>query len=337
MTRRSHPKHDGSKRPITHKNRPSYPESYSLAEKKKIAHQIRSYEDSEVAADYQRLCEIGCHASQKSNKNRTGNKVVDHFTFFERLNTVGNKNVSFYQVWKNRAKFQDKSYVRGFLRFSRNKVGERNQTKTWYNLYRFYFSSINLFRPLVAMEYYCRYRPTCVLDFTMGWGGRLVGACALDVPKYIGIDQNRHLAAPYRHMKSFLTSQGTKTAMDLRFEDALAVDYSKLDYDMVFTSPPYYTIEVYGGVDPPYATKEEWDDLFYRPLFSKTYDHMKSGGHYCLNIPKEVYERVCVPLFGKAHSQFLLKKMDKGTKKNATKKEKTYHEYVYVWVRRGNP
>jgi hypothetical protein len=64
---------------------------------------------------------------------------------------------------------------------------------------------------------------------------------------------------------------------------------------------------------------------------------MKSGGQYCLNIPKEVYERVCVPLFGKAHSQFLLKKMDKGTKKNATKKEKTYHEYVYVWVRRGNP
>ena len=314
----------------------------SLVQKKQIANQIRSYTHDEIVTDYQRLCDIGTSAKEKSNKNRVGNKVVDSFTFFERLNTVGKKGMNFYQLWMHRHAFKNKPYVRGFLRFSRDKVGESNETKMWYNLYRFYFSSINLFRPLVAMEYYTRYKPTCVLDFTMGWGGRLVGACALDVPKYIGIDQNKHLEIPYRDMSQFLRDQGTKTEMDLRFTDSLNVDYSKLDYDMVFTSPPYYNIEIYGGnVKPMYATKEEWDEQFYRPLFSETYKHMKRGGHYCLNIPNDVYERVCVPLFGKAHTKFILKKMDKGTKKNkrqnATQKKQVYQEYVYIWVGVGEP
>lgn len=310
---------------------PAYEETYSLAEKKKIAHTIRSYTALDIATDYQRLCAIGCDAKHTSIRNRVGNKVVDSFTFFERLNTVGKKGLSFYQLWKHRRAFADKPYVRGFVRFSRKKVGEDNETKMWYNLYRFYFSSINLFRPLVAMEYYCRYRPTCVLDFTMGWGGRLVGACAVEVPKYIGIDANAHLKGPYRDMRAFLIAQGTKTQMDLRFEDALDVDYARLDYDMVFTSPPYYNIEIYGGKPSRYQTKEEWDDQFYRPLFSKTYEHMKTGGHYGLNIPSDVYERVCVGLFGKATQRFLLKKMDKGTKKHAKTASKTYVEYVYVW------
>ena len=38
------------------------------------------------------------------------------------------------------------------------------------------------------MEIYHLFNPHTVLDPTMGWGGRLVGACVLDVPKYIGID-----------------------------------------------------------------------------------------------------------------------------------------------------
>ena len=322
-----------SSRSTNHSRRksPAYTESYSLDEKREIAHQIRAYTDLDLVTDYQRLCEIGCGAKDTHIRNRAGNKVVDSFTFFERLNTVGKKGLSFYQLWKHRRAFADKSYVRGFVRFSRKKVGEKNETKMWYNLYRFYFSSINLFRPLVAMEYYCRYRPTCVLDFTMGWGGRLVGACALHVHKYIGIDENVHLKRPYRDMRAFLIAQGTQTEMDLRFENALDVDYSKIDYDMVFTSPPYYNIEIYGGKPSRYQTKDEWDEAFYRPLFSKTYQHMQAGGHYGLNIPSDVYERVCVGLFGKATQRFLLKKMDKGTKKNAKTPSKTYVEYVYVW------
>ena len=100
------------------------------------------------------------------------------------------------------------------------------------------------------MELYSRFKPKSVLDFTMGWGGRLVGACALDVPNYIGIDSNKQLKEPYQRMVKLLNKLGTNTKINLMFKDALKVDYSKLDYDCVLTSPPYYNVEVYEGMLP---------------------------------------------------------------------------------------
>jgi hypothetical protein len=41
----------------------------------------------------------------------------------------------------------------------------------------------------------------------------------------------------------------TDTRVKLMFKSALDVDYSKLEYDMVLTSPPYYDIEVYRNAD----------------------------------------------------------------------------------------
>jgi hypothetical protein len=48
---------------------------------------------------------------------------------------------------------------------------------------------------------------------------------------------------------------------------------------MVLTSPPYYDIEVYRNADIAelYKTRSDWNDLFYRPLFSRTYAGLKGG------------------------------------------------------------
>jgi len=181
------------------------------------------------------------------------------------------------------------------------------------------------------MEIYNKFKPHTVLDPTMGWGGRLVGACALNVPKYIGIDLNKDLEKPYSEMKDKLKELGTKTEIQLMFKDALTVDYSKLKYDMVFTSPPYYNIEIYKGTKK--QSKEDWDENFYKPLFEKTYKYLENGGHYILNVPIEVYERVCIPMFGKAHILFPLKKIQRGssTSKTGNKIEIDYKEYIYIW------
>ena len=195
-----------------------------------------------------------------------------------------------------------------------------------YRVFKLHCGSIGLFKPLTAMEIYSRFKPTSVLDFTMGWGGRLVGACALDVSNYIGIDLNKQLKEPYQRMVKLLNKLGTKTKIKLMFKDALKVDYSKLDYDCVLTSPPYYNVEVYEGMEP--KKDEEWEQEFYIPLFSVTYKHLKKGGHYILNIPKDLYENVCIELFGKADIKIPLKK--KGHPKNS-KTEKDYTEFIYVW------
>jgi hypothetical protein len=64
------------------------------------------------------------------------------------------------------------------------------------------------------------------------------------------------------------------------------------------------------------------DENFYIPLFSNTYANLKENGIYALNINKEVYENVCIKLFGPAHDIYPYKK---------SKRQNNYDEIVYVW------
>lgn len=307
----------------------------SAIEKHELAIQIREYSPEQISDDFARLRAIGYRAKNQSSRIHVGNRVVDWATFPQRLDTIGSKGISFYDFWQNRESYRRKSYVKKYIEYA-NGQHQQTEAKLWYNLFRFYFTSINCFRPLVAMEYYCMFRPKCVLDMTAGWGGRLVGACAVDVPRYVGIDNNESLKKPYDRLMAFLKPR-TKTEMDFRVQDALTVDYSKIGYDMVLTSPPYYDLETYrgGGTNgSPRApllqggtnTNDTYDSQFYRPLFSKTYEHLAKGGHYCLNIPEKIYNRVCVDLLGPYTWRFPLKKSDR-----QSIKKKQYVEYVYVW------
>ena len=71
-----------------------------------------------------------------------------------------------------------------------------------------------------------------------------------------------------------------------------------------------------------YESKKEMDEKFYKPLFTKTYNGLQIGGHYIINICKEVYDNVLKELLGEAHEIFPLKK---------SKRQNDYTEMVYVW------
>lgn len=105
--------------------------------------------------------------------------------------------------------------------------------------------------------------------------------------------------------------------------DAVSYDYSTISpgYDMVFTSPPYYFIEKYSH-NESYASKDEMDQKFYIPAFSNTFKHLLPGGHFVLNVNKEIYERVCLALFGPAEQTMACKK---------SKRQNDYREMIYIW------
>ena len=52
--------------------------------------------------------------------------------------------------------------------------------------------------------------------------------------------------------------------------------------------------------------------------------NLKKGGHYCLNVPKEVYENVCIGVLGDADEFLPLPKASRTT-------DEKYKEYIYVW------
>ena len=299
--------------------------TYTLEEKQMIAQQIKPITWESALQDFQELQQIGINAENKSSRCRIGNDCVDCFTFAERLNTKGKYNASFYDFLQHVEEFKKKKFIQNMLLYYqmvKNKNLTKNEYVVYKEVYNICISAINVFRPLVAMEIYAKYKPTSVLDFTCGWGGRLIGACALNVPKYIGIDINTNLKPCYQKMQEFLqTETNTTTIFEFYFQDALSIDYTTLDYDMVFTSPPYFFLESYSN-NTSYESKAEMRKKFYEPLFKKTMESLKKGGVYCLNVNEEIYKTICVELWGEAQEIIPLKK---------SKRQNEYSESIYIF------
>ena len=299
--------------------------NYTKRQKQIISNKIYDLTEKDVLDDFNKLREIGC--AYHKDLSIVGNKVVNKYTLIERLNSKGKQNISFYDLYKNKNYVKTKPFVKKMVDFYKKHRATYNDAKVFFRISNLYYSSISIFKPFIAMKIYCIYKPTSILDFTMGWGGRLVGACALDIPNYIGIDSNNNLRQPYTEMTKFL-NKNSKTNIKLFFQDALSIDYSKLSYDLVLTSPPYYDIEIYGTQEnndlKHKKTMEEWNNEFYIPIIEKTFKYLKKGGHYCLNIPKDLYKNVAIKLLGKPSTKIV---MPKSKRTN----EETYQEFIYIW------
>ena len=294
-----------------------------LLNKTNISKQIKNISMEQVEREMNELIKIGDNAHMESPRSRTGNNVVDYFTFQQRLETKGKYNVSFYEFIENLEEFKQKKFIQTMLSYYSN-VKNKNNTKNEYvvlkEVYNICISAINIIRPIVYMEIYTKYKPTAILDFCAGWGGAAVACSALNIPHYIGIEINTSLRAPYKNLIDYLNTKST-SKIAMIFEDALTVDYSTLYYDLVFTSPPYYFIQKYEN-NIEYVNKREMNEHFYKPIFTKVYDGLQPGGYFIINVCNEVYQRVLIELFGSAHEMYPYKKSQRQNK---------YSEMVYVW------
>jgi hypothetical protein len=322
-------------------------ESQDQEYKKFIANKIKPISEIDAEIDFEALKNIVDNALLSANTNdnnangriefkeRVGNNIVDFFTFQERLETRGKYNITFYDFVKNIEEFKKKKFIQNMLIYYatvKNARGLKNEYIVMKEVYNICISAINIFRPLMAVEVYAKYKPSVVLDPCAGWGGRAVGAAVCGNIQYFGIDVNHSLKIPYQNMCTFLNSKiNTENAdntqkINLTIADATTFDYSQINpkYDMVFTSPPYYFIEKYNHNKAYNNSKDEMDEQFYVPIFSNTYLHLLPGGCMALNVNREIYERVCVRLFGVAHQTMSCKK---------SKRQNDYREMIYIWTK----
>ena len=300
------------------------------SEKQIIANKIKCISEEDMKNDYEMLKNLVEVAVEFNERCRVGNNVVDFFTFRERLETRGKYNVNFYDFFTNIEEFKKKKFIQTMLTYyetTKNARGLKNECIVLKEVYNICISAINIFRPLLAIEVYQRFKPTRILDFSAGWGGRAVGAAVCNI-SYFGIDINAGLHDPYNKMSAFLNSKASSSSfssslINMVISDAVTFDYSTIvpGYDMVFTSPPYYFIEKYSH-NESYASKDDMDQKFYIPTFSNTYKHLLPGGHFVLNVNKEIYERVCLSLFGPAEQTMNCKK---------SKRQNDYREMIYIW------
>jgi len=246
------------------------------------------------------------------------NKISDFFTFEERLNTTGNKGISFYEFYRDKEKHY--KCIENMLEFYKTKRKNKSEVCLYKYIFNLYFGSITNFSISNVMQVLKMYNPKFVLDMTCGFGNRMVASCAFGVEKYIGIDSNEKLNIPLNELRTFLSNH-SNTKIDVIIQDCLTVDYSLIYYDMVFTSLPYYNIEIYGN-KKQYDNKKEWNEQFYKPIIERTYKYLQNGGIYALNVPELIYNNVCILVLGECSEKIELYKR---------KRNNDYHEWIYVW------
>mgnify|MGYP003627714525 CR=1 FL=1 len=185
--------------------------------------------------------------------------------------------------------------------------------------------SVNQFKPYIAVcAVYKKFKPKRVLDTSAGWGDRLIGAMSQNID-YIGIDQNKKLMTPYKKMISDFEDKSTSNVMMI-FEKSQNVDYSKLPkYDLIFTSPPYFNLEKYEGMEI-FKDKEEFIEKFWRPTIEKAFKYLEKGGNIALNMPEEMYNAI-KPIIGSANSKIKMPIQNRFAYKDTTPR----FEYIYVW------
>jgi predicted RNA methylase len=300
-------------------------ESYSKNEKLEISKKIKDISMSDLDKDMNNLIMICNKADTISERSKIGNNVVDYFTFLQRLETKGKYDVNYFEFLANLEKFREKKFIQNMLKYY-DEVKNKNKTKHAYKVYKEVYniciSAINIMRPLNCIEIFTRFNSKKVLNFCAGWGGSTVAAAALNLKSHCGIEINSELKEPYDNMIKYLKTK-SDTNFDFYICDATNFDYSKVEYDTVFSSPPYYFIEKYAN-NIKYNSKKDMDDNFYKPVFINSYSHLKIGGYFIINVCKEVYENVLKNLFGDAHIIFPLKK---------SKRQNDHTEIVYVWLK----
>ena len=288
-----------------------------------ISNKIKNITNDMVDKEMHELIQIGEKANQMSSRCRIGNNIVDFYTFTQRLETKGKYNLSFFEFIERIEEFKQKKFIQNMLTYYKD-IKNKNNTKNEYivlkEVYNICISAINIMRPLNCMEIYTKYKAKRVLNFCAGWGGSTIAAAALNLDAWFGVDININLLQPYEKMISYLQTQ-SNTYYKTFFCDAVTFDYTQIIYDTVFSSPPYYFLEKYEN-NITYNSKNDMDEKFYKPLFMKTYNGLQIGGHYIINVCKEVYDNVLKELLGEANEVFPLKK---------SKRQNNYTEMVYVW------
>ena len=267
----------------------------------------------------------------ENRNNFYGNPFLYHFQFKNLLNCRREKGKTIYDIWNDPE--EQKKLIENTRKRNR---GGRTAAGNVYECFRINLGSIVMFKSTTAKYLYRKYGASHVLDPTAGWGGRMLGAWALDID-YTGIDTNTELKPAYDGMIDFLDKEQAfdsdlfetqASKLKMIYKSCLDVDFSKIPYDMVLTSPPYINLELYEHMEP-WQNDEAFYKDFFLPLFRKCLKHIKIGGNVCFNISPKMYEDALKHGLPECDiEEDLLQQL--GQQKGKKKQDK-----IYIWQKSG--
>jgi len=222
--------------------------------------------------------------------SNVGNKASDYFHQEERWKCDATGYPSAQKTWDN-----ERFRLTLFKALFSHNVKEINPTvlRNIISLRKYIAAQ---FRPSAAKAIYDYFKAETVLDFSMGWGDRILGAHASKyVKKYVGFDPNHDLYKGYIEQIKYYQKIGVPMKFKLHPWCAEEPDIQLEDeFDLIFTSPPYFDKEKYNQSPlQSYKMYKKFDDWMEKFLF-KTIElrtaNLKSGGHLVINV-SDIYTR----------------------------------------------
>jgi len=182
-------------------------------------------------------------------------KLIDCFTGLQRMKCKREgRDLSPFAAWSNKdyMKFVIERYID-----DKENLTSFNLRESFYKLNsvlpdKYKNMECNFFKATLAAsvyDYFLKNSPhTRVLDISAGWGDRLLGALSKNLESYLAYDPNISLQTGYKEMiDEFVTDDVEKDKYQVvaaPFETA-ETNLRGKTFDLVFTSPPYFDLEVF--------------------------------------------------------------------------------------------
>jgi hypothetical protein len=242
--------------------------------------QSKQISEAELLSEYKKLIK---YKPSFEKRCFAGNPILYHYQLDNLCKVKSKKGKSFFDIMNEE---EEKQYW--WTKCNQYAHGSRpdNAPLRFFELWRRMNGAIVFFKPTTAMAVYKHCNATKVLDVCAGWGGRMLGAMALNI-EYTGIDTNTDLQEAYKGILSL----PHKSKAEILWKNALEFDFTSLEYDCVLTSPPYINLELYPHMDA-WKSKDAFYKTFLIPLIDKCRKYIKEGGKVCFNISPVMYKEL---------------------------------------------
>jgi RimJ/RimL family protein N-acetyltransferase/16S rRNA G966 N2-methylase RsmD len=215
---------------------------------------------------------------EKWNENEELNNVTDYFTESERIKCNFKNKISPHEYWiENRT-----GILKSFKMVNDGKNKIKTIRDTMYRRTKF----CNNFRITVAITILKLFNARKWLDISAGWGDRLLSAIACKLDAYVGVDPNEELHEHYDEMIEMLVEPEKRKNFILIKDGFETATLPKNNYDIVFSSPPFFDLEVYSTYEKDslitHTTVDKWYDDFLIVSLKKAIDNLIIGGHMIL-------------------------------------------------------
>lgn len=149
------------------------------------------------------------------------------------------------------------------------------------------------FKVSAATAVFIHFNARRILDISAGWGDRLVAAIGHHAERYLAYDPNKKLYEGHKQILDHFAQymKANTTHFEIRYEPFETADIGGEMFDLVFTSPPYFDLEIYDSDDvektqssTKYDVFEGWLTSFlFRSLYN-AWNHLLVGGNMVIHI-----------------------------------------------------